>query len=789
MMMPGKMALNRERCYRVYAILLICFIAELESSDQFEDLKTDGGNRGRAKSCLTNLEKELLPGSYLEMKHIDRDVNGSTLDETILSLRHKDVRSTTLERIRLTREADDRVEGLAQPLQLGEGLSFLLDNISLPVSPGDLLLGRISEEVPDADGEAFFQNTTGQWNGRGIPPWMQDGGHECFAWDRLLGFGLPGLEGLAQRELERRARTGEAEDQLDFLRGAVLVYQAFRNYARRYASAARRVGMGSLAANCEAIADGPPQSFAEAMQLLWLVGLVYCTMAAVNPTLTFGRLDELLVGFYRRDVACGCLSRQDAGNLIEDFYCKNNIIIGRGEHQMSGGSEKATGWARNLTYDAPQYIVLGGRRQDDSDPANELTELFLERIVPRFENPVVVLRYTSDLPETVWRLACEKMRANASFMVYSDENIIPAMVRCGIEEGEAVTYTMHGCNWPDIPGIQRQQARVSAQLPRYIIESLQSDSGSITNIDDVYERVASIFRKELGQACKQFRNERSTWEQHSPGPLRVDDCFLDGPIERARSWRFGGVKYNTLTCAIWSPATAADCLTALDELVFKSKRVPLETLTQALGDDFADQESLRKLCLNAPKFGQDDDCADRHAVRLLHTILGEIDCASRKGSEDEVVVFRCLETDMSHIPFGKSVGATPDGRHAGHPTSENTSPYPGSALNGITAMLNSVAKLPLDRINSGALNVRIQPGLFAGEAGLSRLTALLRTYFDMGGLQIQLSFVDVEQLRDAQAHPENHRDLMVRITGYSAAFVDMAKHAQDEIIRREEMGN
>ena len=142
---------------------------------------------------------------------------------------------------------------------------------------------------------------------------------------------------------------------------------------------------------------------------------------------------------------------------------------------------------------------------------------------------------------------------------------------------------------------------------------------------------------------------------------------------------------------------------------------------------------------------------------------------------------------MRHIRFGAETGATPDGRCAGEPLSENTSPYPGSCTEGITAMFRSIAKLPLDGINSGALNVRMQPRMVSGQAGLERLVGLLRTYFNMGGLQIQISLADTEELRDAQIHPEAHRDLMVRITGYSAVFIDMCEKAQDEIIRRQEM--
>jgi formate C-acetyltransferase len=193
------------------------------------------------------------------------------------------------------------------------------------------------------------------------------------------------------------------------------------------------------------------------------------------------------------------------------------------------------------------------------------------------------------------------------------------------------------------------------------------------------------------------------------------------------------------------------------------------------------------MCLNTPKFGQDDDRADNHAIRILDTITAEFDRASRIGTPDQVIALRCLTTDMGHIGAGASLGATPDGRHAGMPVSDNISPYPGSCTRGITAMLRSVSKLPFNRINSGALNVRVRRRMVADEEGLPRLAALLRAYFDMGGLQVQLSVADTEELRDAQLHPETHRDLMVRITGYSAVFVDMCPKAQDEIIRRQEM--
>ena len=718
------------------------------------------------------------------------DGSAHRVTEAIISLREKAVRSTTLERLRLTREADLEVQGMPQPLQLGEGLYYLLDHISLPTSPHDLLVGRIAETVPDEEEEALFQATVEAWEGKGVPPWILDLGHECFAWDRLLELGLAGLEAFAQERLEAHLVAEESYARADFLRGAVRVYQALRRYARRYADAACEAGLEEAAARCARLAERPPETFAEALQLMWLVGHVYCTMVAPCPTLTFGRMDELLLPFYRHDLARGHLTRNLAGDLIEDFYCKNNLVLGRGEHQMGLGwalsTEKDTGWARNLTYDAPQYVVIGGRRADGSDVANELTVLFLERIVPRFENPVIVLRHTPDLPEPVWRLACEEMRANASMMVYNDENVIPAMVRAGIDPEDAVTYTMHGCNWPDVPGIQRASGVFAIDLPNLLRDVLLSSEDGLRGMDDLCEQLTLLVSEEAAELCERGREIIRDWRGQAPGPLCVDDLFLDGPVARACTTRAGGVKYtDNLICAIRGIATAADCLTVLDEVVYRSGQVTLDALRQALRDDFAGLETLRQRCVRAPKFGQDDPRADGYAVRTLQLALDAVDLASRP----DLTVFCCLETDMVHIRVGRELGATPDGRRAGAPISENTSPSPGSCVNGLTAMLRSVAKLPLDRICSGALNVRLRPVQFVGERGLSRLAQILRTYLDLGGLQVQLSFADVETLRDAQVHPERHRDLMVRITGYSACFVDMTRRAQDEIIRREVVGS
>jgi hypothetical protein len=378
------------------------------------------------------------------------DFGSLRIAEALESLRHKSPLATTLERLRVSRAVWEACRETAQPRQLGQVVRGILERIETPVEAHDLLLGRIREEIPDAAGEAWFRETLKCMGRR--PPCLPDGGHETFDWERLLRLGLSGLHAEAVRRL------GECRsEERDFLAGMVDVVAGFLSYARSYGKAARQTGLAEAAEAVEALAERPPATFREALQLVWLVGHVYATMCAVNATLTFGRLDQWLYPFYVADLAAGRLSRAEAGDLIEDFYCKNNLVLGRGEHQMSGGGEFCTGWDRNLCYDAPQYVVLGGTRAPGRPDFSELTELFVERIVPRFENPYVVIRQHADLSPRLWRLVCAKLRDNASMMIYNDRAVIPAMERAGFAPEEAVEYTLHGCNWPDVPPAQSGQ--------------------------------------------------------------------------------------------------------------------------------------------------------------------------------------------------------------------------------------------------------------------------------------------------------------------------------------------
>jgi formate C-acetyltransferase len=225
----------------------------------------------------------------------------------------------------------------------------------------------------------------------------------------------------------------------------------------------------------------------------------------------------------------------------------------------------------------------------------------------------------------------------------------------------------------------------------------------------------------------------------------------------------------------------------VDTLVFREKKYSLKELTEAADGNFENSLDVLKACKNAPKFGSDNQLADSHALRLMTSLLDLIDkeATNSQGIRD-VITLNVTINDSNHLEDGEALGATVDGRRKGEPLSENLSPVVGRP-HDVTSLLSSVSKLPFDRIHSGALNLRLSRSLASSENAEEYIKALMKTYFDKGGMQLQFSIVDTNELYAAQKNPEKYSDLLVRITGYSAVFVDMCRGAQDEFIRREEL--
>ena len=367
-------------------------------------------------------------------------------------------------------------------------------------------------------------------------------------------------------------------------------------------------------------------------------------------------------------------------------------------------------------------------------------------------------------------------------MIYNDISVSEMYKSFGESEYDALSHEFYGCNWPTIPakdapnyhvfyyGVERCLIpTVMLALREYFGQNPDfSREGMLKAIYDAF------FNKFYELITKNAPKET----YFNPNQLRFCSCFSFENISR------GGTYFQNINLVVpfGGIGTMIDIVSAVDYLI-SERNISAERIFAACDSNFDNDPILHALCKNAPKMGDGHEISSYYAKELTHAIVN----ACKDASKDRPSVLKlrfCTENDTWHIPRGEVIPATPDGRRIGDPICQNCQPSLGAAKNGITAMLSSISNIPFDQFASGALNVTIQPKNFEGENGLDNLAKIISVYFEKGGLQIQLSSVDKELLLDAQKNPDMYRDLMVRVTGYSAVFVDMCKKAQDDLISR-----
>lgn len=741
----------------------------------------------------------------------------NTYQENIAEARRlltdKPMFATSVERLLILNELKSQNKEMPQPTRFAWALSELLSRVSVPLAPYDLIAGRCVDRELTPEEEAIFQKFIRHPDNPG-KMLLLSSGHCTYSWEMVVELGLPGLREYACESLARV----KTEEQRIFLRAVMEIYDAIARYMLRYAEAARSVGMEALADSLTRGATERPKDFRAALQLLWIVALIDCAYITLNPTLTLGRLDRILYPLYAADLAAGRLTREEARELITDYYCKHNLIMGRGEHQV-GNETNSTTFQRICNFDAPQYLLLAGTDEQGADAVNDLTLLFAECIEPSFKNPVVVVRYAKDMntrhPE-LWHVLMQKALGSASLMFYNDDNSRATYRRMGIPDEDLVGYCHFGCNWPtlgaDSAWIQggpksvkfgvyassEEEKRVNIPYMRMSTEhgfpgtfmevmrecAARESAGQTISIEDFYqgffERLADFTEKKLAHCA-----EEVTIRQRKPSALLTfGDCFFDCSLKKGECFA-AGAKYHFELQAFGMFATVADCFITVDQLVYIEKKLTLSQLLTAVDSNFEGFPQILALCRNVPKYGSGTPHANTHTERLSH---GFADIVIEKNrpyiQKMGLYLTPCLQSDTWHLKKGEQFGATPDGRLAYTPFSQNARPSNGACINGMTAMFNSMLHLPADGILSGALNLDVSPDQFAGEQGTELFGALLGTYFNRGGLHAQVSCADVRELIDAQLHPEAHRDLRVRVTGYSGIFVDISRNLQDDIIER-----
>ncbi|MBQ8849806.1 MAG: hypothetical protein IJ011_05710 [Clostridia bacterium] len=725
------------------------------------------------------------------------------------ALTEKPMLATASERFLILNEIKSEYKDLPHPLRFSRYLSILLSRVSTPVEKYDLIAGRYVDRVLTEDEERAFAEYIKHpdYPGKEV---ILSSGHCSYSWETLVNEGLCGL----RKRAEKTLAAAESEDKKIFLRAMLEVHRAIADYMLRYADAAEQKGLVAVANDLRKTASERPETFREALQLLWIVTLINCAYVTENPTLTVGRLDKILYPLYRADVEGGRLTREEAKALITDYYCKHNLIMGRGEHQV-GDDQNSTTFKRILNFDAPQYLLLAGTDENGESAVSELTELFAECIVPSFKNPVVVVRYFEGMDKAhprLWRTLTDKALKSSSLMFYNDNSMLKTYARIGIPEADSRKYEHFGCNWPSLGpdsvwiqgGPKAYKYEVLSEDEKkelvpfmrmntehgwpedliIVLRELAEITDREISIEDVYngffERMSDFIDRKLSQISRELRAR-----QRKPSALLTfRDCFAECATDSGECISANAKYYYELQ-SFQMFATVADSFTVVDKLVFTDKRLTLSELLEAVECDFVGYENILALCRSVEKYGSDSALSNYHSKRLSERACELTIEKSRPYLEREhLFLVPCMQSDTWHLKNGETFGATPDGRRAHTPFSQNTRPSNGSCINGITGLFNSMLSLPADGLLSGALNLDINPADYKGEDGHALFSLLLGNYFDRGGLHAQVTAVGADTLIEAQRDPDAHRDIRVRVTGYSGVFVDICERLQNDIIER-----
>ncbi len=605
--------------------------------------------------------------------------------------------------------------------------------------------------------------------------------HVIGGFGRTIHLGMDGI----YRELELGVqKNGETP----FLKAGMLCVRAASAYFERYSDTAateasfeenpeRRARMINIARACAWIAHKPPRTFREAIQLVVLLHEVIQIEERCG-SLSFGRLDKYLYPFYRRDVDEGTLTPEQADEMIVSFWKK--LMKNR------------WGW---------QNVTLGGYDGKDGFCCNDLTRICLRASrALRGDQPQLTFRCHPSMPDDIWDDIVELIRTGVGFPeLYNDEMCFKAKELVGIPKEDAEQYAVLGCveltipekeyshtegmrvNWPKILEIALTggDCLVSSEHIPLLDPKPMNSFKSFDEFYGWFKREFLRFNDILMRAADEMH---TAYGRHYPIPFLSSTMY--GCAETGRDATESGTIYNHSCVNTCGQSTLVDSLCAIKKFVFEEKRFTLAQIVEMIRNDFAGYEAERHhIRRNCPRFGSDDEAAD--IMRDLTEAYGRLLTSSpnKRGGVREVGYYS-VEAQAS---YGLETGATPDGRHRGEALSNGIAPSQGTEKYGPTAVYEAVASLPCEYMSNGlALDVKFHPRFFDAPEHRRKFIQTIKTYFALGGMQTQINVVDREILLAAQRDPDKHRDLVVRVSGFSAYFCDLSKAVQDEIIERSE---
>lgn len=611
----------------------------------------------------------------------------------------------------------------------------------------------------------------------------------------LLSHGLEGIKEFARRKIDEFENLNLTEpeeiEKVIFYKAIEIVCDAVINFARRYAEKAKELAekengkrkeeLLKIAEICEKVPAKPPKNFWEALQFLWFMQ-VALHMESYEQGISMGRIDQYLYPYYERDIKSGEIDFERAVELVSCLWIKTNEIVPLFDELLT---IYFAGMPTN------QAVTLGGVNESGEDATNELTFVMLEatkRVALR--QPNVHVRISEKSPKALLEKCAEIILSGTNAIsLFNDSVIIDGWLRLGIPLSDARNYSTVGCV-EIAPGGKSYDSTDAALFNLAIClelalfngetrfgEKLGVECGEIKSIDDLL----NCFRKQVEKLVKCMVITCNCFEVANqiakPTPL-ISAC--NSQLELGKDITLGSAKYNFSGVQMVGLADVADSIAAIDEIVFKKKLVSLQELIDAIRKNFEGYEEIRQILLNkAPKYGK-DEIANQYAKIVAEIFANEV---KKYRNPRKGLYLPGIYSMSTHVGFGMLTGALPNGRKEGEALSNGISPLPytkslTSAMRGVASVDHSIF------MNGVSYVVTISPNLFQGREGLEKFISLLKGYFALRGMNCHFNVVDVTKLIEAQKNPEKYRDLLVRVAGFSAYFVDLTKEVQNEIIRR-----
>jgi pyruvate formate-lyase/glycerol dehydratase family glycyl radical enzyme len=641
-------------------------------------------------------------------------------------------------------------------------------------------------------------------------------GHFVTGYDKAIRVGFKAIKEEAERkqaELIEQALPGNTVNQYNFYRSVAIVCEGMITLTKRYAALAReklaaetnpkrRKELELMVETLSWTMENPARNFIEALQCLYMYQTCLCLEANMHG-ITFGRVDQYLGDFLERDLANGTITEEYAQELMDLFYLK---VAEMNKPWSYGATQSAPG------YTSGQMMCMGGVDKDGNDASNKVTYMMLQsmaRLV--LHDPPQSLRIHKNTPPELWEAAIETTKICGGIPTFeNDDVIIASLLKRGFTLEDARNYSPIGCvepggngnDWPACGGtgsmsyINLPNALLLAIndgcLPGPMFGSKSGDgkkhraglaTGHLYEMES-FEDVLAAYKAQVDFFLRWhvMVNNNAEYVTRELLPLPVVSATMGGCMEKGMDVMYGGAKYNGSGIPGIGIGNIADSLFMIKHLCFDTKKCSTRELYDALMNNWKGYEELQQYIKNeCPHYGNGDPEVDKWAGWAAEKYAETVTSLTGPRGNYTAGLFPVT----ANVMFGMMTSATPDGRSAGVPLADGISPVQQMDKNGPTAVVRSVAAIDQTNFANGTLlNMKFSPSCMKGRDGITKLSQLVQTYFDLGGMELQINVISAETLRDAQKHPEEYKDLVVRVAGFSAYFVELHITGQNDLISR-----